>query len=499
MTAKTKWQIGIALVLVPVAAIYLTVDGARRRLDHYKTQLQSQGIKLSMRELNPPWVSVEENGGPYLLLLTEQLLSGVQIPEDCISTMRLVAPGRARVAWQQPIPMDLPLKASSATNLTWEWLAETLDAKSNLLAEIRETLTRPHLDFHLDFSLGFSVLLPHLAKYKGLAQYVTRTVLVQLRQGDLTSASDNLHALLRFAHLATEEPLAVSQAVQMAVTQIAMAATWEALQTPGWNEQQLARMQRDWETLNFILPMKNALGMERAIMQQFFAKARQSLQELNQVESPNSGNKTGSAGEDVAKGISLLYWQIYASYSDELHYLHVIQIPMAYLDKIQSGTAYGPAFAELKPAFERFSSAVSHAGMDHYLTRQFTPSYENLLAKITRAETARRLVVTAIALERYRRLHAKSAPNLAALSPQFLTAIPQDPLDAKPLRYHPGTNGIFQLYSIGEDNRDDGGDAKPRQIKSSQWSLFDGRDWVWPAAATPEEVNEAAAGNNSRK
>lgn len=64
---------------------------------------------------------------------------------------------------------------------------------------------------------------------------------------------------------------------------------------------------------------------------------------------------------------------------------------------------------------------------------------------------------TVLAISRYRMANNGSLPaSLADLVPVYLPAVPQDPLDAKPLRYDAASG---RLWSIGTDCKDDGGIA----------------------------------------
>ena len=64
-----------------------------------------------------------------------------------------------------------------------------------------------------------------------------------------------------------------------------------------------------------------------------------------------------------------------------------------------------------------------------------------------------RFVVTAAAVERYR-LIAHTPPNsLDTLVPSFLSAVPQDPYDGRPIRYRRKGNG-YMIYSVGENLKD---------------------------------------------
>ena len=98
-------------------------------------------------------------------------------------------------------------------------------------------------------------------------------------------------------------------------------------------------------------------------------------------------------------------------------------------------------------------------------------------------EAKRRLAVTAIALKRYELRRGHPSPNLIALTPEFLSQVPIDPMSGKPLCYRLNPDGTFVLYSTGEDGKDDGG--------KGGMDFRSGPDAVWPSAATPEEAEAA--------
>jgi hypothetical protein len=75
----------------------------------------------------------------------------------------------------------------------------------------------------------------------------------------------------------------------------------------------------------------------------------------------------------------------------------------------------------------------------------------------------------ACALERYRLAHNSYPETLDALVPQFLAQIPPDIIGGQPLHYRRTNEGKFLLYSIGWNEKDDGG--KPGSDD----------DWVWDA------------------
>ena len=69
----------------------------------------------------------------------------------------------------------------------------------------------------------------------------------------------------------------------------------------------------------------------------------------------------------------------------------------------------------------------------------------------------RRTVVAVMAVERFRRAHMGQPPaSLAALVPEYLQSVPQDPFDGAPLKYRVDA-GTYIVYSVDVNRTDDGG------------------------------------------
>jgi hypothetical protein len=114
-------------------------------------------------------------------------------------------------------------------------------------------------------------------------------------------------------------------------------------------------------------------------------------------------------------------------------------------------------------------------------------SVSRVWERVLSCEVARTVAIAAIAVKRYQLRHGSLPPDLNALVPEFLPAVPRDPVDGHPLRYQVLPRDTFLLYSIGSDNIDNGGDPNPAPgSKTFQWQR--GRDWVWPQPATPQEI-----------
>ena len=80
-----------------------------------------------------------------------------------------------------------------------------------------------------------------------------------------------------------------------------------------------------------------------------------------------------------------------------------------------------------------------------------------LLRRAAEAEAQRRVLITAVAIERYHGKQGSYPNSLAELTPEFLRNRLPDFIDGQPLRYRLAADGHFLLYSVGLDGVDNGG------------------------------------------
>jgi hypothetical protein len=100
-----------------------------------------------------------------------------------------------------------------------------------------------------------------------------------------------------------------------------------------------------------------------------------------------------------------------------------------------------------------------------------------MTAKAALALTSVDEAALACALERYRLTHGRFPESLDALVPQFIAKLPYDVITGLSLKYRRTTDGQFVLYSVGWNQKDDGGKAT--------WPDRAAGDWVWFSQPQP--------------
>lgn len=94
---------------------------------------------------------------------------------------------------------------------------------------------------------------------------------------------------------------------------------------------------------------------------------------------------------------------------------------------------------------------------NHFLLLHLIPSVDNAYRTYWRTRMHRDLARLAIALGGYRAEHGQYPKELAALSPEWLNPVPKDLFVDEPVRYDRRGPGAVVIYSVGPDQKDNGG------------------------------------------
>jgi hypothetical protein len=496
MNRRWKILLALALFLAMAAASGLLSLHFQpgNELDTYKRLLRDQGEKLTLAEVLPAPAATEENSANSL----QDAAALFSTAADNSSAMQMVGPGRAEIGWTQP-----DVRGYDFTN-SWEQYRAYVEADRPAVELLRQILDRPRLDFQLDYNLGAKLPLPHLATMKRAAQKLVVATQLDLHDGDTAAAATNLLTMLAIVQRDHRDDLIIGHLVRVAITAVAVPPTWEFLQATNATDEQMAAVQNGWEQLNFLKDAENVFATERAWVSGEIEKYRASHENFKELaggamamSGSLSGGPSGweSLTERPRYAVAEVMWRSSWSYSQELEIIKQNQAILEALRTMQ--TNHGQCYKADYDAMETRLSSIGGTNLSGPLFHaleipdfhdDFSSSLGGAIRKTLQIETARRLVVTAIALKRFQSKHGKFPETLAGLSPEFLPAMPMDPNDGKPLKYRPDGDGTFLLYSVGEDGTDDGGDAGGSSSKLGSWYWLRARDWVWPQPATPAEV-----------
>lgn len=337
---------------------------------------------------------------------------------------------------------------------------------------------------------GDTILLPYVSTVSTLKNALTARLFVDLNNSQSQGAWTNLLALTRLATAWEPEPIHLSWHLRYSIAASAYDATWQALQSDHWTEEQLATLQREWESADFMTGLSENEALDAAAMlaamravrmftpvtgsvsfSEFLRSPREAFGRLIQIQEEKAYFEKGTYEDEVAlmlyyrdrqiavtKALSCASWQE--------------MLPFAGVTNLQS-------FA---------SDHLSHGGLSPMGVKQIGINFplrgQTLLIHAAEAEARRRIVLAALALERFHKKHQAYPESLNQLVPEFLSHPPQDFMDGKPLRYRQENNS-FQLWSVGIDCAEGGGGKVengigfPEAMRGFLFGLESQHVWVW--------------------
>ena len=499
--AKLFWI--VALLLVVIGVIYAALPShpdtaAQKAVAETRQALRQQGFKTDLADFDFS-TSPELRAREAILKATvSNRLSEPFVNHP--NLMETAGNDSVIVVWKQnSLKKQYPSWPDNSDELRWDEFREALKENQAALDAACETALSGPIRLNLNASAGNAMRLPHLALLKNLTQtFGSRTVLA-LHDGNKDAAWTNLMAATRLVTAWEPEPVEISHLVRFGDAKLVFNATWQALQTNGWPDAQLARLQQEWESANFFTNLPDIAAFKRASDVAFCEYDRHEFLEsrppfgrlvIEATQFPQSVWSEfyyrWSQGEYIRRGVYEDEKNLLLFYRDrELELRNAVQIPtwvqMRQLPGVTNTILYQSKYRSRTAAMLNLQT----------MARRFQRQGSSFLGRAAEAEAERRILITAIALERYRGKNGFYPKTLADLSPEFLKTVPVDFMDGQSLRYRFTDDGHFLLYSVGLDCMDDGGKVLEREDRMSELRQFRAtgvapkEDIVWPLPVTP--------------
>lgn len=521
---RTKLSLAFSVVAVIITtaliALYLaSTPQAPPFVAETRDLLRSEGFKTDLADFN---FSTDPETRARVAPLTNNLrrLTSRLDPAQLVT----ISSNSAILAWpQQDWPSNTesvlyyssaPREQSQSEPEFWPALRTYFESNETWFNAARTAALTGPIRFHLDAKQGHALLLPHLAAIKEFARLVGVATILELHDGNKDAAWTNLLAATLLVTTFSPEPTEVSALVRFASARIAFNTVWQALPA-GWPEERLAKLQQEWEAADFFSGLPETAAYARASAVATCQAVRKESVSFR-VSLSQAIRSPGSVWSEILEYRRQLAYRRYGSYEDErdllLHYRdREIELRRALQAPSWMEMRQKPGVTNFVPFQSRHSSSVQAVlnlkqigvATQLYIASGQTPGGGGILGRAADAESHRRLIVTAIALERYRARNGAYPETLAKLSPHFLSAPLTDFMDGQPLRYRL-EGGEYRLYSVGLDGVDNGGVLRPGDIQiareNSRFSRFQaaetpvvagstpGTDLLWPRVASQREV-----------
>ncbi|HTR40388.1 MAG TPA: hypothetical protein VMH87_02070 [Pseudomonadales bacterium] len=508
---KSRWLRLLFVFTCLVTAIFLfyAEEDLRGYLawHSYQRQLESKGAKLEWQAVVPAPVPDDQNFALAPIVVTSygNLLTtdGKLIPfnrRDANYVNRMSMPLTVDADeppkngignWQTATISDLSAwqdyyrKLSAITNefpvppLPQSPAADVLLALGkydSAIAELRQAAQLPDSRFPTDYDNEdpAEILLPYLASLKRSSQTLQLRAIAELQNNQPDKAFDDIKLMLRLTDSVRTEPFIISHLVRFVMVQFALQPIYEGLAAHQWSDAQLAEMDSELGQLDFLADFKHSINGERAANVRIIAWAARNQGKLQSFlgNLDNGKQNTQSLEFDLAV-LHLIprgwFYQndINTAKLDELW----LTGPVNDDQQIVSPSLTEQAANSIRRSFR-------HTGPSNFLAALLVPEFSGYIRRVAYAQNAVNLARVAIALDRYRLANGSYPASLDSLSPLFLKEVPHDIINDQPLQYHATQDGLFILYSVGWNQKDDGGTVAFNKGSKNVIDAARG-DWVW--------------------
>jgi hypothetical protein len=341
-----------------------------------------------------------------------------------------------------------------------------------LIEQLRQDSERPYSRFPLEYDAEdpAAILLPHLAALKQCAMVLQLRAIAELQNGQSDKALNDIRLILRLSEAIQTEPILISLLVRMAIAQIAIQPIYEGLANHEWSDAQLAELDSVLAKEDFLAGYKTALRSEMVLFQGgIFDYLRHHPEQLGNIAFGPNGRPSFSSSPITYLIPSGWFYQ------NQLSCARVVEVYCLPLVDENRGVV---SVSSVRSSEDAMKSEIRQFNPYNVFANMILPVLASPVERCAYAQNNINMARVAVALERYRLAHGKFPESLDMLSPQFMEQIPHDVINGELLHYEPTGDGQFILYSVGWNEKDDGGAVIFKKGSNGPVDISEG-DWVW--------------------
>lgn len=346
--------------------------------------------------------------------------------------------------WQKYYRADTNIVYASEAQTPAKDVLFALERFNPVLTELREASRRRYAVFPLHLDRNPMVPILHLGQVKSVLPLLRLRVVALLAEGRRKEALEDVRLGFRLADSLRPEPFLISALVRIAILTTCVDTVWEGLARHQWTDAELVELQQLLGSINLLADYGNVMRGERAgsiAMMSWIGGYRHVMKGLldqNKVR------------------ISSLY---------QLEMLPLVDAPKHRVHPTRADQlTNAPGFKRVTPY--------------NFMARLLIPAVGKACEKTARAQALIDQALVACALERYRLANGRYPDELKSIVPAFIQSIPPDVATGEPLHYRRIDDKQFLLYSVGWNQKDDGGTTALGPGKSRSPDDRSG-DWVW--------------------
>ena len=323
---------------------------------------------------------------------------------------------------------------------------EFLSKHSDILAKLEKIHDMPSGRFSVQYDKvnPLATLLPHVDHLRQASKLLRLSSTIHLVDADRATALREFELQCRLAGALQEEPTLISRLVQIAVQTLAVQHAEALFRTGELDAAALELISRELNGMRTTGTLKWGLLGERA----FFAETCDSM-----IAGTMLNADVCAVGGDC-----------------HLFPGNLLRIPtfLVRANQLRGATMHSSLIEAvddpkaLLAAAKKIETEVPTLPKTQMLVKILMPSLTRAIVLNTKMSAQLDCAIAAVAAERFRLAQGNLPSTLEQLVPAYLSAVPIDPFDGKPLRMAKSDQGIV-IYSVDENGVDDGGDLVVRK------------------------------------
>lgn len=320
---------------------------------------------------------------------------------------------------------------------------------------------------HYDTEPPGAILLPHLGYCRNIVRTLQLRASARFATGDANGGLSDLRLGMRLADSVKDEPILISHLVRIVDYQDLLELLKEGLARREFSDGQLAELEKQFDCVDFLAGYRLAIRGTDAMNRQWSRLSTSDVDDLLSI-----GTESGK--DDLTRIEILLLFRYGPSGWVYQNVLSAFQLSDQYLlpaIDARKRIVYPQRIAEYEKARNTTSgpfNLIPKVWLFQFL--------KDAPQKFALGQTEINQAALACGLERYRLAHHEYPPSLEALTPQFLKSIRHDAMNGQPLHYRRTEDGRYLIYSVGWNEKDDGGQVVLDQEGNPDLARG---DWVW--------------------
>jgi hypothetical protein len=475
--------------LITLVALFYAEENFRGKLAYqrFRAEAEAKGLRLDWASYVLPPVPDHENFAktPLLVAIGYKDVTDTNLAERLKSLMAPSGMGQYVGNFVAGRPADLDaIKSELRGNPQLNLPPEPSSAAADVLAALepmepyfQELRTASHrryarFDMTTDQPCWFGPT-PNFIMLRSFSQRLSVRASALLALGKTDAAMADIKVIHKLAEALTGHPMLVSAMIRVAILGgPGLQPVWEGMVSNRWSDAQLKELQQLLGPVNLPADVEYALmGGELAGINLLAEKYAANPSAIRRQIGMSAGkvsllDRFRLACIDLApRG-----WV----YQNQL--VHNQCLIDGFKAAFQADGRISPLRCER--SMERVKKAVETPGLFNYIARMATPNYAKAISTSVLNHDLVHMAEIVCGLEQYKRAEGQYPDDLAAIVPRYLAKLPNDPITGKPPIYRRSADGKFLLYSVGQNEQDDGG---LRMVNGGQLQREVG-DWVWPVA-----------------